>query len=122
MCLARRLAASVLAAGLVLMAWSTCASGAMLSEMMCCAEGHGECEMAGMAESCCGPDRPADVGMLTHGPNDSPALTALTYHSAIASTPSIFGSGLLATSGAQSRGAFRGSRPRPHHGHTVLLI
>ena len=118
----RRLTASVLAAGLVLMAWSICASGAMtMSEMMCCAEHHGECKMAGMAVSCCGTDQHTDVGMLEpERPDDKPALA--TYHSPAASTPSSFSSRRLATSGAESHRSFRDSRTRPHLAHTVLLI
>ncbi len=120
-----RLTASVLAAGLVLMAGAPCASGAVtMSEMACCAEHQGECEMAGMAESCCGTDQHADVGMLEpERADDAPALTALTTcHSAAASVPSVFSLSLLATPDVESHGVFPDCRTRPHLAHTVLLI
>ena len=75
----RRLIASVLAGGVVLMVWSACASGAMtMSEMACCAEHYQGCEMAGMGESCCATDRHADIGMLKpERPDDALATAAL---------------------------------------------
>ena len=81
----QRLTASVLAAGMVLMAWSACAGGAMtMSEMLCCAEHHDACEMAGMAESCCGPDQHADIGMLK--PERADDALVLATHDPVAAT------------------------------------
>ena len=84
----RRLTASGLAVGVVLMAWSACASGAMtMSEMVCCAEHHDGCEMAGAAESCCATDQHADIGMLRPERADEARAPATHDASAVTSTP-----------------------------------
>ena len=95
-----------------------------MSEMVCCAEHHGECEMAGMTEACCGTSQHADIGMLEpERADDASALaTVATYHSAVATTPPIRGLGLSAPSGTGASGSLRASRTNPHLAHTVLLI
>ena len=102
----RRLTASLLAAGAVLMALSVCAEGAMtmtMSEMMCCAEHHDACDMAGMAESCCGTDRHTDTGMLKPARTDDTQVLALR-HSVLARVVTPHGRlGLLSA-----------PRPEPH--------
>ena len=85
----RRLIAAVLAVGVVLMAWSACASGALtMSAMMCCADHHSDCDMTGMGGSCCGTDQHADIGMLQ--PERADDTLPTPDHSAAASIPSIF--------------------------------
>lgn len=121
----RRLTTSALTVGLVLMAWLPCASGVMtMSEVVCCAEQQHECEMAGMAESCCGTDQHAGIGMLEpERGEDAPALADLTTVRPIpANVRFLFTPSLLAGSGVGSRDLFSGSRTRPHLARTVLLI
>ena len=69
----RRAIGTWLAVSMVVMALSACASGPMtMSEIVCCAEHHGDCEMAGQAESCCAPDLQSDMGVLVPERTDSP--------------------------------------------------
>ena len=119
----RRLTAAVLAAGVVLMAWSACGSGALtMSAMMCCAEHHGDCEMAGMGGgSCCGTDQHSNIGMLKPERADN-TLAPTTHHSPLANVQSFISSRLLAGVSAESRGLFHDLRRRSHLAHTVLLI
>ncbi len=119
----RRLTASGLAVGVVLMAWSACASGAMtMSEMVCCAEHHDGCDMAGMGGgSCCGTDQHSDIGMLKPERADD-TLAPTTHQLPIANVLSFLTPRLLAGVGAESRGSFHDLRRSSHLAHTVLLI
>ncbi len=119
----RRLTASGLAAGVVLMVWSACGSGALtMSAMMCCAEHHDDCEMAGMGGgSCCGTDQQSDIGMLKPERADDTVATT-THQSPIANVLSFITPRLLAGVSAESRGSFHDLRRSSHLAHTVLLI
>ena len=122
---ARRFTASVLAVGVVLMAWSTCASGAMpMSEMVCCAEHHGECDMAGMPgkeASCCATDQHADVGMLKPERADTTPAPSLHHPVLRVQTSFVFASSVQAVVRAEASLPFS-TRQRSHLAHTVLLI
>ena len=119
----RRLTAAVLAAGVVLMAWSACGSGALtMSAMICCAEHHGDCEMAGMGGgSCCGTDQHTDIGMLKPERADD-TLAPTTHPLPLANVLSFVTPRLLAEVSAASRGLFHDLQRRSHLAHTVLLI
>ena len=119
----RRLIASGLAAGVVLMAWSACGSGALtMSAMMCCAEHHGDCEMAGMGGgSCCGADQHSDIGMLKPERADD-TFAPTTHQSPLANVLSFITPRRLAGVSAESRGSFHDLQRSSHLAHTVLLI
>ena len=129
--LARRFTASVLAIGVVLMAWATCASGAMpMSEMACCAEHHRECDMAGMPgmpgmpgndAACCGTDQHADVGMLKPERADDPPAPSLHHPVLLVRTSSVITTNLQAVAGTDASLTFITAQ-RSHLAHTVLLI
>ncbi len=118
----RRLTASGLAGGLVLMAWSACASGAMtMSEMVCCAEHHDGCEMAGMAESCCGTAQHADIGMLKPERTDD-TLALATHDRTAAILAPHDATNLGAWSQVEPNTRFHNPPPRRPLPHAVLLI
>ena len=119
----RRLTASGLAVGVVLMVWSVCASGAMtVSEMVCCAEHHDGCEMAGMGgRSCCGTDQHADVGMLKPERADD-TLAPTTHQSPTANVLSFITPRRPGGVSTESRGSSHELRRSSHLAHTVLLI
>lgn len=119
----RRLTVAVLAAGVVLMAWSACGNGALtMSAMMCCAEHHGDCEMAGRGGgSCCGTDQHSDIGMLKPERADD-TLAPTTHRLPIAHVLSFTTPRLLAGVTAKSCSSFHDLRRRSHLAHTVLLI
>ena len=119
----RRLTAAVLAAGLVVMAWSACGSGALaMSTMMCCAEHHGECEMAGMgAGPCCGTEQHSDIGMLLPERFDD-TLAPTIHQSPITHVLSFITPCFLAVTGAESGGSYQNLPRMSYLAHTVLRI
>ena len=92
-----------------------------MSEMVCCAEHHGECEMAGMAGSCCETDQHADAGMFVPERLDD-TLAPTADRSVMSVLPFFIAPYRLARAGAESRGSFHDLRRRFHLAHTVLLI
>jgi hypothetical protein len=122
---AQRFTASVLAIGVVLMAWATCASGAMpMSEMACCAEHHGECDMAGMSgkeASCCATGQYADVGMLKPERADNTSAPSLHHPLLLVQTSRVCSSSVQAVARAKAVLPFSTAQ-RSHLAHTVLLI
>ena len=117
----RRLIASVIAGGVVLMAWSACGSAMTMSEMVCCAEHHQGCEMAGTAESRCATDRYTDIGMLKpERPDD--ALATATLDAAAATLPPHSTTSLWAWSRVAPTPRSRHVPLVRHLLHDVLLI
>ena len=119
----RRFTASALAAGVLLMALSACASGAMtMSEMVCCVEHHDACDLEGMAESCCGMDQQAhDVGVLK--PERADDTQAQATQALLASTSLPPGPGLAwCRSRADLTSGRLFSPPRSHVLFSVFLI
>ena len=65
-----------------------------MSEMVCCVEHHDECEMAGLAESCCAPDLHSDIGVLAPERSDTAYVADAASHVVV--LPDTSGCGSLA--------------------------
>ena len=122
MLVSRRLTASALAVGMVLMALSACAGGAMtISEMVCCVDHHGDCPMAEMGESCCASDQDAGFGMLKAERADD-TLASTIHHLPVGPVQSVIMPCLLAGAREDLGGLFHDLPQSCHLAHIVLVI
>ena len=120
--IARRLTSSLIIASLTLMALSACASGPMtMVEMFCCADQHGECEIGGQAEPCCGFDLQSDMGVLAAERSDTAAFAASQL---VVSQPHQIAPlwALHASAFVEALSGFYIAQVRPSQLSTVLLI
>ena len=93
-----------------------------MSEMVCCVEHHDECEMAGLAESCCAPDLHSDIGVLAPERSDTAYVADAASHVVVLPIRQVAVHSLLDPTPFDGKSSLFTVRSHPSPLSTVLLI